>query len=243
MKNEPFNKLQNHSDQTSMIPNLPLYISLVFLAAVAYTYLITLKASHNHKVVRWGSLLWLIVIAVPALYGFFLATSTMPPRMPILLAPPLIAILIAFNTQKGKAFTDSLDIKLLTWLSLIRIPIEICLFWLFLAGHVPEVMTFEGRNWDILAGVTVPVVAYLYFNRKTLSKKLFLAWNVIGILLLVNSIVYAILAAPSDIQQFGLERPNMAILHFPFVWLASYVAPMVLFSHFVIIRKLIRGNS
>lgn len=225
-----------------MIPNLPLYVSLVFLAAVAYTYLITLKASHNHKVVRWGSLLWLIIIALPALYGFFLNTSTMPPRMPMLLAPTLIALLIAFNTQKGKSFIDSLDIKLLTWLSLVRIPVEICLFWLFLSGHVPEVMTFEGRNWDILVGVTAPIVAYLYFNRQTLSKKLFLAWNVIGILLLVNIIVYAILAAPSPIQQFGLEQPNMAILHFPFVWLASYIAPMVFFSHFVIIRRLRKAS-
>jgi hypothetical protein len=225
-----------------MIPNLPLYISIIFLAAVVYTYLITLKASHNHKAVRWGSLLWLIAIAVPALYGFFLDTSTMPPRMPILLAPTLIAMLLAFHTQRGKAFIDSLDIKLLMWLSLVRIPVEICLFWLFIAGHVPEVMTFEGRNWDILAGATAPIVAYLYFNRKTLSKKLFLAWNVIGILLLVNIIVYAILSVPSPIQQFGLEQPNMAILHFPFVWLASYVAPMVLFSHFVIIRKLMKAS-
>jgi hypothetical protein len=221
-----------------MIPNLPLFISITFLAAVAYTYLITMQASNNHKAVRWGSLLWLIAIAVPTLYGFFLDTSTTPPRMPILLAPTLIAMLVAFNTQKGKAFIDSLDTKLLTWLSLVRIPVEICLFWLFLEGHLPEVMTFEGRNWDILAGATAPIVAYLYFNRKTLIKKLFLAWNVIGVLLLVNIIVHAILSVPSPIQQFGLEQPNMAILHFPFVWLASYVAPVVLFSHFVIIRRL-----
>jgi hypothetical protein len=99
-------------------------------------------------------------------------------------------------------------------------------------------MTFEGRNWDILAGATAPIVAYLNINRKTLSKKLFLAWNVIGVLLLVNIVVHAILSVPSPIQQFGLEQPNMAILHFPFVWLASYVAPVVLFSHFVIIRRL-----
>jgi hypothetical protein len=225
-----------------MIPNLPLSISITFLAAVAYTYLVTMQASNNHKAVRWGSLLWLLAIAVPTLYGFFLDTSNAPPRIPILLAPALITMLIAFNTQKGKAFIDSLDIKLLTWLSLVRIPVEICLFWLFLEGHLPEVMTYEGRNWDILAGATAPIVAYLYFNRKTLSKKLFLAWNVIGILLLVNIIVHAVLSVPSPIQQFGLEQPNMAILHFPFVWLASYVAPIVLFSHFVIIRKLIRGN-
>jgi hypothetical protein len=225
-----------------MIPNLPLFISITFLAAVAYTYLITMQASNNHKAVRWGSLLWLIAIAVPTLYGFFLDTSTVPPRMPILLAPTLIAMLIAFNTQKGKAFIDSLDIKLLTWLSLVRIPVEICLFWLFIEGHMPQVMTYEGKNWDILAGATAPIVAYLYFNRKALNKKLFLAWNIIGVLLLVNIIVYAILSVPGPIQQFGLEQPNMAILHFPFVWLASYVAPVVLFSHFVIIRRLRKAS-
>lgn len=223
-----------------MIPNLPVYISITFLACVTYTYLIALKASQNHQAVRWGTLLWLVSTAVPALYGFFANTSTVPPRTPLLLAPSLIIILIAFATTKGKAFIDSLDNKLLTWLSLVRIPVEICLFWLFLEGQVPNIMTFEGRNFDILAGATAPVVAYLYFNRKVLSKKLFLVWNVIGILLLVNIIVHAVLSVPSPIQQFGLEQPNVAILHFPFVWLASYVAPMVLFSHFIILRKTLK---
>ncbi len=125
-----------------MIPNLPLFISITFLAAVAYTYLITMQASNNHKAVRWGSLLWLIAIAVPTLYGFFLDTSTTPPRMPILLAPTLIARLIALNTQKGKAFIDPRVIKLLTWLTRVRIHVEICLCWAFLEGPVPEALNF-----------------------------------------------------------------------------------------------------
>jgi hypothetical protein len=79
----------------------------------------------------------------------------------------------------------------------------------------------------------------MYFNRKSLSKRLFLAWNVISLLLLVNIIIHAILSVPSPIQQFGLTQPNMGMLYFPFIWLACYVAPAVLFSHFVILRRLI----
>lgn len=159
-----------------MIPNLPVYISITFLVSVTYTYLIALKASQNHQAVRWGTLLWLIVAAVPALYGFFANTGTVPPRMPLLLAPSLIIILIAFATTKGKTFIDSLDNKLLTWLSLVRIPVEICLFWLFLEGHVPQVMTFEGRNLDILAGATAPSCCGVpLFQQKSIEQEVVLS--------------------------------------------------------------------
>lgn len=221
-----------------MISELPLHVSITFLAAVGVSYLLFFKASNNNKAVRWISLLWLVTVGLLAIYGFFLVTDTIPPRMPLLLLPVVILMGILFSTSGGRSFIDSLDMKLMTWISVVRIPVELCLYWLFLAGEVPEIMTFTGRNWDILAGVTAPLVGYLYFYKKTLSNQLFMLWNVIGLLLLLNIIVHAVLSVPSPIQQFGFDQPNIGILQYPFVWLPSYVAPLVLFSHLVIIRRL-----
>ena len=39
-------------------------------------------------------------------------------------------------------------------------------------------------------------------------------------------------------QQFGFEQPNVAILHFLFVWLPGVVVPLVLLAHVVAIRRL-----
>lgn len=223
-----------------MIPNTPITLSALFLITTAVTYLFFFLASGRNKIFQYGGLLWLAAVAVPALYGFFVVTDTVPPRMPLLLAPTLVMMIIAFTTTTGRQFIDSLDMKLLTWMSIVRIPVEISLYGLFTYGLIPEVMTFASRNQDILAGITAPIVAYLYFSRKTLSKQIFLIWNILGLLLLLNIIITAILSVPSPIQQLGFDQPNVGILYFPFVWLASFVAPLVLFSHLIMIRRLSR---
>jgi hypothetical protein len=37
----------------------------------------------------------------------------------------------------------------------------------------------------------------------------------------------------------GLREPNLAILHFPFVWLPACVVPLVLLAHLTAIRALL----
>lgn len=131
---------------------------------------------------------------------------------------------------------DGLDIKTLTLLHIVRIPVEIVLFWLFVHNTVPELMTFEGRNFDIFSGITAPIVFYFGFVKKRLNKKVLLAWNVICLGLLINIVTNAILSAPFPFQQFAFDQPNTAVLYFPFNWLPACVVPLVLFSHLVAIR-------
>lgn len=61
-------------------------------------------------------------------------------------------------------------------------------------------------------------------------------WNLICLGLLLNIVVLAILSAPSPFQILAFDQPNIAITHFPYVWLPSVVVPIVLFSHLVAIR-------
>jgi hypothetical protein len=66
-------------------------------------------------------------------------------------------------------------------------------------------------------------------------------WNWICLALLLNIVVRAVLSAPSPIQQFAFDQPNIAILHFPFVFLPGFIVPAVLFCHLAIFAK--RGKS
>jgi len=109
--------------------------------------------------------------------------------------------------------------------------VELVLWWLMLYGKVPELMTFEGRNFDIIAGITAPIVAYFCFTRKAWNIKVALVWNYLGLVLLLNIIINALLSAPLPFQQFAFDQPNIGLLHFPFIWLPAFVAPVVLFSH------------
>jgi hypothetical protein len=101
-------------------------------------------------------------------------------------------------------------------------------------------MTFEGRNLDILSGLTAPLVYYFAFVQKTLGRKGQLLWNVACIALLMNIVGTAALAAPTPFQKLAFEQPNVGVLYFPFVWLPGVVVPLVLLSHLASVRQLLR---
>jgi len=157
---------------------------------------------------------------------------------PTYLLITFILIIILFNTTKGQSFIDSLDLKTLTLLHTVRIPVEFCLLWLFLAGHIPKLMTFEGRNFDIIAGITAPIVFFFYFIKNKISSNALRLWNRIMLLFLINVMVHGVLSAPQPFQQISLDQPTEGILYFPYIWLPSFIVPTVFFSHLVAIRRL-----
>ncbi|MFM9945539.1 MAG: hypothetical protein ACKVQB_09940 [Bacteroidia bacterium] len=221
--------------------NLPTFIGIVFGLTTILTVLFFYKAATYSKTVLYVLCGWLLMQAFIGLTGFYTLTDTMPPRLALAVAPMFIAIAILFFTAQGRIFIDSLDTKTLTLLHTVRIPVEIVLFWLFLEGTVPQLMTFEGRNFDIISGITAPLVWYFGFVKNKLSPKLILIWNFICLGLLLNIVINAILSAPFPTQQFAFDQPNIAVLYFPFVWLPGCVVPLVLLSHLVVIRRLIRS--
>lgn len=220
--------------------HLPFYIEAVFLLTVIATVLIFFKAANNSRFVLVLFGCWLLLQALISLQGFYLETSAIPPRPFFLVGPGILFIVLIFLSVKGKKFLDSLNLKQLTYLHTVRIPVELVLFWLYQQGKVPELMTFAGRNFDIVAGITAPLIAIVSFKSTTPSKRILLVWNIACLLLLFNIMVNAALSVPSVFQQFAFDQPNVAILHFPFVWLPCFVVPVVLLSHVAAIRQLIR---
>lgn len=237
-----------------MINHLPIFISLIFLLTTVMTLLLfvwTIRNSHSETTrkkankVFIGLTIWLIIQAVLTLNNFYQAdTDSFPPK--ILLTgnfPAVLTIILLFLTSGGRQFIDSLPLKNLTYLNIVRIPVEITLFWLFLNKAVPELMTFEGRNFDILAGISAPFIAYFGLTKAKLSRQTILIWNFICLGLLLNIVVNALFSAPSPIQKFAFEQPNIAILHFPFSWLPTFIVPIVLFGHLASIRQLIKSKT
>lgn len=218
--------------------NLPSYISMIFGLTTILTSWIFYKAAGNSKPVLLVILVWLAVQTFIAISGFYTVTDTLPPRFLLLVLPPFLVIAGLFLSPKGRNFIDGLDLKSLTILHTIRIPVEIVLFFLFTYKTIPELMTFEGRNFDILSGITAPVIFYFAFVRKQLSRKIILIWNMICLGLLINIVSNAILSAPFPFQQFAFDQPNIAVLYFPFIWLPCCVVPLVLLSHLAAIRQL-----
>lgn len=234
-----------------MIPNLPAYISVIFAGTTFATLLLFYRAIRNTRseAVRKKSnfiffvlIIWLAVQAILTINDLYNSnTNSFPPKLLLFgILPPVVTIILLFITIGGRRFIDSLSLKNITYIHTIRIPVEIVLLWLYLNKVIPQLMTFEGRNFDMLAGITAPFIAYYGFTKNKLSRNFILAWNVLSLALLINIVVNALLSAPFAIQQFAFDQPDIAILYFPFSWLPVFVVPVVLFGHLVSIRQLLK---
>jgi hypothetical protein len=219
--------------------HLPIYIPVTFIITTLLTAMLLYKAGNYSKPLIVITLLWLAIQAAIGLSGFYMVSSGTPPRFALLLIPPVVLIALLFLTKRGRLFAGSFDAKTLTLIHIARIPVELTLYWLFIHKAVPGVMTFEGRNFDILCGLTAPVIYYFGYVKRVLSRGMLLAWNVLCLLLLANIVVTAVLSAPFSFQKLGFEQPDVALFYFPFIWLPAFVVPAVLFAHIASLRKLI----
>jgi hypothetical protein len=125
----------------------------------------------------------------------------------------------------------------------IRIGVEIGLLSLSIHEAIPKAMSFEGRNFDILSGLTAPLVYYFGFVKHRMGRKALILWNVVCVLLLLNVVSSAFLSLPGRFQQFGFERPNIGVGYFPFLLLPAILVPLVLFAHAATIRQLVQNKK
>ena len=234
-----------------MLENLPLYIPFIFGLTTVVTLLLfyqTVKKSNSRNVKQYstkiliGLILWLAIQAVLTLQNIYSSNiNFFPPKILLFgILPAILTIIGLFSNQKGRQFIDSLPLINITYLNIVRVPVELVLYWLFLNKAIPELMTFEGRNFDILAGISAPIIAYFFLTIGKIRRKLILVWNFICLGLLLNIVIDAFLSAPSPVQKFAFDQPNIAILHFPFSWLPTFIVPLVLLGHLISIRQILK---
>lgn len=186
---------------------------------------------------------WMVIQFLLGRTNFYDNQTTAPPRFFLLIFPPFFLMILCFLTVSGRKFIDTLDIKRLTLLHTIRIPVEIALYYLFTYKAIPQIMTFEGSNFDIIAGLTAPIVFYVGFMKHKIPNKLLILWNFLCLGLLMNIIVIAILSAKTPFQQFAFDQPNIAVGHFPYNWLPSIIVPLILFAHLASLRQLLKPSN
>jgi len=222
---------------------LPIYIPLGFIATVILTLVLLFRASAYNRTFVLLITGWLVLQAALTLIGFYQVFTAKPPRFGLLVLPPVVAITVLFLTSRGRKFLDSFNSKTLTLLHMVRIPVELVLFGLFIHHALPRLMTFEGGNLDILSGLTAVLIWFFGYVKQKLSRGWLLAWNFAALALLFNIVVRAVLSLPLPFQQFGFEQPNVALVYFPYSWLPAFVVPAVLLAHLINIRKLILKQS
>ena len=186
---------------------------------------------------------WIGLLTILSMNGFFADFSKLPPRPALAMLIPLpIIILIAFS-KTGTQLLQTVPSHWLVLMQSFRVIVELLLLFAFIAGKLPVQMTFEGRNFDVLTGILSLPVGYLLARKKTYASKMAIAFNIIGILLLLNILVIAVLSMPTSIRYFMNEPSNTLVGQFPFILLPGVLVPIAYTMHVFSLRQLLAKQN
>ena len=205
-----------------------LYLGAVNVSLKAFT-----DAHRQRKFIRGTAALlvaWLVYVSAISVTGIFINTS-LPPRVPLLLvAPAFIFFIYFFTNKKFKPVIDSTPHTWPVFFQSFRIIVELLIWGEFIKGIVPQSATFEGHNFDILIGLTAPLVAFFTFVKPRVGKPLFIVWNIAGLATL--AIVVGILMRHAYFMKFdNLSILNKGFADFPYSFLAGLFMPLAVFMH------------
>lgn len=161
----------------------------------------------------------------------------LPPRVPLLVVLPAVAISLFANAQTGFRKAQS---HLPLWLPIMmqgfRVGVEFLIYGGYKEGVFPRLSTFEGLNFDIVAGASALIVGFLAM-RGLIGRRGLLIWNFAALavlILTVFSFMYAYYLA--DIPYFQISD---GFTRLPFLLLPGVLLPVAIFLHIFSIRQLI----
>jgi hypothetical protein len=229
---------------------LPGYISIVFILTTFATLAFFLQAIRaagldrlHSKILLFLLPLWIFFQAALALGGFYLDAGSRPPRIMLFGVLPTVLLILSYFVFFRTSFIDRLPLGTLTLLHVIRVPVEIVLYWLFLYRQVPAAITFSGMNYDIASGLLAPIAYFAAIRGGSVKRWVLIVYNLLGLTLLATIVSIAVMSLQSPLQRMAFEQPNRAVLFFPYVWLPTIVVPIVLFAHLSSLWKLFAGRN
>ena len=186
--------------------------------------------------VGWMETTWMF-----AERGSFRDWSSTPPPFALLVAGIVIVSTAMSFSELGRRLALFIPLWVHVAVQGFRLPLELAMHTMSEIGVMPPQMTYTGRNFDIVTGATAVVVAGLVATGRG-GAKLVAAWNVMGLALLINVVVVAILATPR-FRYFGDDHLNTWVTYPPYVWLPAVMVLAALAGHLIIFRALALRRS
>jgi len=216
----------------------------LFLAMVAFVAMMLLLG------VRWAEprwlpytalcgAVWLWFSAELAARGWLGQWDARPPHFFALMLPTGLATVALAASPFGARLAERSVWPALLGCQVFRLGVEIVLATLAERVVAPAQMTWHGGNFDVLTGLSAPLVAWLA-ARGRIGRGAILVWNLAGLALLANVVTIAILSTPTPLRVFTYEPANTFVAHWPWVWLPAFLVPAALFGHLLAFRKLRR---
>jgi len=181
---------------------------------------------------RWtvGSALvfaaWLIGIVLLAAGGFFAFT-----RIPVAISMTLVVGYLLLISRTFREIITGVPQSWLIGIQTFRILGGVFLVR-YLQGQLPGIFAIPAGVGDVLTGILAPLVAYSWSRGKSGARGAAIAWNVFGMLDLVNAVI---LGAITSRGGGGLV--------FPVVLIPIYAVPRAFLMHSYSLVKLFREEA
>ena len=185
---------------------------------------------------------WLALNALIGFSGLLMPSPGKPPWFLAYLALVTAGTALIAASSLGDRLIRGLPIWWLAGFQCFRVPVELFLDLGYRDGAVPIQMTFEGNNFDILAGASALIIL-LVWRGKTPPRPLIWIWNLGSLGLLVNIVIIAVLSAPTPLRVFHNEPANVFVTAFPYVWLPGFLVQAAWLGHLLVFRYLWRTRS
>jgi hypothetical protein len=198
-----------------------------------------LSTSRNARLTCLAALLtavWLVVTWMLASRGVLSQFDRRPPPFIFLVLAIVFGSIAVTWSALGHRLVRGLPVWGLVLTQAFRLPLELVMHEAAVEGVMPVQMSYSGRNFDIVTGITaIPVALALATGHG--GWRLAFAWNLLGTALLVNIVAVALVSTPM-IAAFGPTRLNTWVAYPPFVWLPAVMVVCALVGHLLIFRKL-----
>jgi hypothetical protein len=183
-----------------------------------------------------GMIVWLGVSSALVRSGVLADSTALPPRWPLLPLTALGTLILLSLTRTFRQLLPEIPPWQPVALQTFRVGVELAFWRLHAEGVAPIQVTFEGRNFDVLVGLTAPLIAAgIAFN--WFGPRVTIAWNVFGLAMLANAIGTVATSAPGPLHLNWPGEPFTAIASWPVIWIPAFLAPVGIFLHIVSIRQ------
>jgi len=153
---------------------------------------------------------WLTAIWIVAASGALQARAGAVPLLPIaLVLPIMIGLFALMRSERIAAATDLASPGWLIGLQVYRVlGINFVILW-GLGGAIPPVFALPAGLGDVLVGALALPVAFYAASGAAGGYVAGIAWNILGIVDLVQAVSLGFLSSPGPLHLMALDNPNL----------------------------------
>ena len=183
-----------------------------------------------------GIVVWTVVVSAVSFAGLLVPKGGPPLPFVIMLAAILGMGVVVARSSAGDRLARGAPLACLVGFQAFRFPLELAMHRAYTEGVMPVQMSYPGRNFDIVTGITALVLATV-LALTPVPQVVIRAWNWLGLILLANVVGVAMVSTPM-FAVFGPEHLNVFVMRMPYTLLPAVLVLAAWAGHLIVFRAL-----